>query len=81
MVLIILLLQFIKCEEVSTYMLLQYNMQYGHAANYLLLLPYIKCRSPVYVTASNKVQTGCCVYVSAILHKLCCYLSIATLYE
>ena len=28
-----------------------------------------------------KVQTGCCIYVSAILHKLCCYLCIATLYE
>ena len=71
MVLIILLLQFIKCEEVATYMLLPYNMQNGHAAIYLLLLHYIKCRSPVYVTATHIKCRQVVVYMLVLYYINC----------
>jgi hypothetical protein len=70
-VLIILLLQFIEREEVATYMLLLYNMQFGHAAIYLLLLHYIKCRSPVYVIATHIKCRHVVVYMLVLYYINC----------
>jgi hypothetical protein len=86
-VLIILLLQFIRSEEIAAYMLLLYNMKYGHAAIYTLLLlydikwgyaavylsllHYIKCRPPVHVIATHIKRRQVVVYMLALYYINC----------
>jgi hypothetical protein len=78
----ILLLHFIRSEDVAIYTLLLHNMKSGHAAIYtllihdikcgcaavcLLLLQCTKCRPPPYVIATHISVASCCVNISAIL--------------
>lgn len=69
--LFILLLQFIRSELVATYMLLLYDMKDGHAAHYLLLLHYVKCRGPVYVNDTHIKCRQVVVYMLVLYYINC----------